>query len=361
MKDNLKALVSGVLIGSLLTGGAAVAKTGSELIEAWYSNIKIVLNGSEIAPKDANGRVVEPFTSNGTTYLPVRAISEALGKEVRWDGETHTVYIEDGKKPTETPEPVEATPTPKPTSTPQPTPQEEIQEPSQHSFTTTRLLQISGYREKDIKGEISLSWDSDRPNARFTATMRCNNGGLADYVDCEIALVKTLSTTEKEITGNFRVTHNDTVKYDSIQGTLTVTGDRLTLHTQGYDYHLVASLDNGSPSTREKEATFMSFQTVKMDLVPCHGMIGLEFSKEAATFTGSFTQEDKKYTVSLVELSEMTANKLSGTFTVTCDGTPLVTNGKGVLEDLSAGLGDTLTLSVDGLSPLYLRLVEIGY
>ncbi len=44
-------------------------------------------------PKDANGNVVEPFTMNGTTYLPVRAISNALEKDVEWDGEAFSVYI----------------------------------------------------------------------------------------------------------------------------------------------------------------------------------------------------------------------------------------------------------------------------
>ena len=44
-------------------------------------------------PKDANGNVVEPFTMNGTTYLPVRAISNAFGKDVEWDGATQSVYI----------------------------------------------------------------------------------------------------------------------------------------------------------------------------------------------------------------------------------------------------------------------------
>ena len=36
---------------------------------------------------------MEPFIYNGTTYLPVRAVGEALGKQVGWDGKTKTVYI----------------------------------------------------------------------------------------------------------------------------------------------------------------------------------------------------------------------------------------------------------------------------
>ena len=72
------------------------AKTISEQAEIFYNNIKIYIDGAEIVPKDANGNVVEPFTMNGTTYLPVRAISNALGQDVEWDGATQSVYI--GKK-----------------------------------------------------------------------------------------------------------------------------------------------------------------------------------------------------------------------------------------------------------------------
>lgn len=55
--------------------------------------IKIVINGTLIEPKDVNGKVVNPFLIDGTTYVPVRAITEALGKEIAWDGETRTIFI----------------------------------------------------------------------------------------------------------------------------------------------------------------------------------------------------------------------------------------------------------------------------
>lgn len=68
------------------------AYRGSPL-QADYADIKLVVNGTPVTPKDAKGRVVEPFALHGTTYLPVRAVGEALGKEVKWDGSTHTVYV----------------------------------------------------------------------------------------------------------------------------------------------------------------------------------------------------------------------------------------------------------------------------
>ena len=71
----------------------ALAASGTRTLEVTYKDIKLVIDGQEIVPKDAAGNVVEPFQANGTTYLPVRAIGEALGKEVSWDGSTNTVYV----------------------------------------------------------------------------------------------------------------------------------------------------------------------------------------------------------------------------------------------------------------------------
>ena len=58
-----------------------------------YMGIKIVLDGVAVDPKDANGKTVEPFAIDGTTYLPIRAIASALGLEVQWDGKTNTVIL----------------------------------------------------------------------------------------------------------------------------------------------------------------------------------------------------------------------------------------------------------------------------
>ena len=90
MKRSLAALG---LAGLLATTAVAASTVTTKMIEANYMGIKIVVDGVAVTPKDANGKVVEPFASEGTTYLPVRAIGEALGKEVTWDGATSTVYV----------------------------------------------------------------------------------------------------------------------------------------------------------------------------------------------------------------------------------------------------------------------------
>lgn len=73
----------------------AYAAGYTQTITVTYKDIKLVVDGVEVTPKDANGAEVEPFIYNGTTYLPIRAIGSALGKQVQWDGNTNTAYLGD--------------------------------------------------------------------------------------------------------------------------------------------------------------------------------------------------------------------------------------------------------------------------
>jgi hypothetical protein len=70
---------------------------GVKTLAASFDDIKINVNGKEISPKDAAGDAVPPFISSGTTYLPVRAVAEAFGLPVSWDGASKSVYV--GKRP----------------------------------------------------------------------------------------------------------------------------------------------------------------------------------------------------------------------------------------------------------------------
>lgn len=98
MIKRLQGLVVGLLVGATITGGFVFAKSGSETIEAFYNDIKIYVDGVKIEPKDADGKGVEPFIYNGTTYLPVRAVGEAIGKKVTWDGTTQSVYLGENRE-----------------------------------------------------------------------------------------------------------------------------------------------------------------------------------------------------------------------------------------------------------------------
>ena len=89
-------LVCGLIIGILIASPVnTLAKSLSQTVDIVYRNIKITLDGKEITPKDVDGNIVEPFVINGTTYLPVRAIANALGLPVGWDEPTSTVKLGD--------------------------------------------------------------------------------------------------------------------------------------------------------------------------------------------------------------------------------------------------------------------------
>ncbi len=96
-----KKAVAFCLLGAMALGTCTVsAANGTKNISATFRNIKIVVDGKEVSTS------AEPFIYNGTTYLPIRAVGEAVGKEVTWNAGTNTVYLgevpESAKQP-ETP------------------------------------------------------------------------------------------------------------------------------------------------------------------------------------------------------------------------------------------------------------------
>lgn len=96
MKKNWKGILTGGTILALLAGTLAVptlAKVGSQTARLDYHNMKITLDGKEIQLTDSRGNSVEPFTIDGTTYLPVASLSRMLGLDVEWDGPNNTVIL----------------------------------------------------------------------------------------------------------------------------------------------------------------------------------------------------------------------------------------------------------------------------
>lgn len=93
--EKIKGLILGIIVTSLIfmTSISTYALVESKGITASYNNVKIYIDQKLITPKDVNGNLVEPFIYNGTTYIPVRAVGEAFGKSVSWDGSTNSVYI----------------------------------------------------------------------------------------------------------------------------------------------------------------------------------------------------------------------------------------------------------------------------
>lgn len=84
-----------ILVGVLIFSSVAVyAKSENVNLEVMYRNIKLIVKGKEVQfGKDLQGNEIEPFIHEGVTYLPVRAVAEALGENVEWDQDNYTVII----------------------------------------------------------------------------------------------------------------------------------------------------------------------------------------------------------------------------------------------------------------------------
>lgn len=98
---NCRSFFAGFLVAVLILSIALPTVASSEKqANLVYNDIKITVNGERIIPKDANGKTIEPFIIDGTTYLPVRAVAEALNLDVSWDANTSTAILR-GAEPVE--------------------------------------------------------------------------------------------------------------------------------------------------------------------------------------------------------------------------------------------------------------------
>lgn len=82
-------MICGALAASLVLcgSGVAFAKVANMSIPVSYNNIKVMVDGKELQTSK------EPFTYDGTTYLPIRAVAEAVGMDVTWDSATKTAIL----------------------------------------------------------------------------------------------------------------------------------------------------------------------------------------------------------------------------------------------------------------------------
>lgn len=92
MNKKSKSVITATMAAVLLTGGVVYAAGGgiNKSIDVVMNAINLVVDGQTIFN--------ENFLYNGTTYVPVRAVAESLGKEVQWDASTNTVEIGDKDK-----------------------------------------------------------------------------------------------------------------------------------------------------------------------------------------------------------------------------------------------------------------------
>lgn len=84
---------------ALVIGTGTVALAATELVSIQVlPGMNLSINGEAFVPRDVNGNEVDVFAYNGTTYVPIRAISEAYDMEVDYDAATQTAIVNEPEK-----------------------------------------------------------------------------------------------------------------------------------------------------------------------------------------------------------------------------------------------------------------------
>ena len=107
MKKRFLSFAAGALTALLISSTTITALAASGAIRIEVSPISVLVDGEVFQPKDARGNDVMVFTYNGTTYAPLRALAEAYGLEVGYDGERNIATV--SSRPTQTQPPISDT------------------------------------------------------------------------------------------------------------------------------------------------------------------------------------------------------------------------------------------------------------
>jgi len=86
MKKQIFTMLTGLLIGAVLTGGSAAVAAG---IMAERSHHRVVVDGKEVQ--------MEAYVVNGNNYVKLRDIGKAVGFNIYWDSANGCVQVESDK------------------------------------------------------------------------------------------------------------------------------------------------------------------------------------------------------------------------------------------------------------------------
>lgn len=150
----MKKFISGLVIGGLITTSVTAFAATAVNIQAVYSVKRLIVDGVD------TGKGNTAFVSNGTTYVPLRTISDALGSEISWDSSTKTIYINSKNNTNLNGEPTDLPSTNGTTSTPTTTTPNTTTQNNSGYWNGKKLISITTAENAAIKavGGGSVIW-----------------------------------------------------------------------------------------------------------------------------------------------------------------------------------------------------------
>ena len=100
MKNYIKGIITGIIIGAVVCSIPALADT----IDALFNNVRISVNGVDQIQWGENIQLADGAETpasilyNGTTYLPMRKLGELSGNKIYWNGDSRTVGMTGAQK-----------------------------------------------------------------------------------------------------------------------------------------------------------------------------------------------------------------------------------------------------------------------
>ena len=96
-QSTLTVTLSGSRGGSVTAGRPDADAEQKDITVSLRYDFTVVVDGVERTFTDINGSRVYPILYNGSTYLPLRAIGNLMGKSVSWNGSTCTATLSGGE------------------------------------------------------------------------------------------------------------------------------------------------------------------------------------------------------------------------------------------------------------------------
>ena len=206
LKERAKGFVMGALTMALLSSTIVFA---SGVMREVHYGVNVTVNGvrQNFATED------RPFIADGRTFLPVRAISEALGQPVTWDAATSTVYIGSrttvGAEPAIAPAP--AAQAPAPVSTPTPIAETTARPSIGPSMTPSSAVTLNSAASQREFNRIRLQGGTTYRTTQIPSTSRSASGWMDFHID---GVFHTLTGTLDRLYRSSSVVHaTSTVRF----------------------------------------------------------------------------------------------------------------------------------------------------
>ncbi|NLX03340.1 MAG: hypothetical protein GXY40_12565 [Syntrophomonadaceae bacterium] len=153
-------LMLAVVMLFAFTAGVVAAPEVQQITAKLATDFKITLNGNAWAPKDADGSDLYPLVYKNRTYLPVRAVAEALNVKVDWDAKTSTVILGEAAVAPVKEEPVKEEPVKEEPVKEEPVKEEPKEDPKPAAELAISPAGADYNKNKEADVAINVTWGS---------------------------------------------------------------------------------------------------------------------------------------------------------------------------------------------------------